>query len=480
MTLPGWRRAVAAAILLLGLTASAAAQKPSDAIPAARMEQYSDLAVRWMQEYLQVDTTNPPGNEARAAAFFKKILDAEGIESQVFEYAPGRANLIARLVGSGKARPIILLNHTDVVTSDPARWKAPPFSGVILDGVMYGRGAQDMKSEGVAQLVVLVMLKREKVALDRDVIFLATADEEADGTGTDWMIANRRELMGNAEFLITEGGENARDGNRVKYIGVDVAEKSPFWLKVTAHGRNGHGSRPIPDSAPNRLVGALGRILAHQTELKALPVTQEFMKQMASSQPPQRARWFRDLKSALRDQRFRQSVENDESLNYMLRNTVTLTRLGGSQQTNVIPGEAWASLDIRLLPGEDPQAFLEEMRRVVDDANVTLEPENKEFRVANASPLGTVLFAAIRRAGARYFPGTPVVPRLTSGYTENQRYRGLGIVSYGFSPYTVTEEEGASEHADNERIRVEELRRGHRVLYDVVTGVAGATAPGSP
>ena len=477
MGLLGWRRVFSAAILFLCCVASAAEKLPSDAIAANHMEQYSDLAVRWMQEYLRVDTTNPPGNEARAAAFFKQILDREGIKNQVFEYAPGRANLIARLAGSGKGRPIILLNHEDVVTSDPSRWKAPPFSGAILDNVMYGRGAQDMKSEGLAQLMVMVMLKREKVALDRDVIFLATADEEADGTGTDWMIAHHRDLFHNAEFLVTEGGENLKDETSVKYIGVDVAEKSPFWLVVTAHGRPGHGSRPIPDSAPNRLVRALDRILAHHTELKALPVTEEFLRLMAPSQPPERARWFRDLPKALRDKRFRKSVEEDELLNYMLRNTISLTMLGGSQQTNVIPGEAWAHLDVRLLPGEDPKAFLEEMRRVVDDANVSIEPESAEFRVANAAALDTTLFAAIQRVGARYFPGTPVVPRLTSGYTENQRYRSLGIASYGFSPYTVTPEEGASEHADNERIRVEELRRGYRVLYDVVASVAAASTP---
>src|SRR5512135_2937085 len=294
--MPSSRNLTLPCLLILCLSATvlaqAAPQFASEQIPADRMQQYSDLAVRWMQEYLQVDTTNPPGNEARAAAFFKKILDREGIENQVFEYASGRANLIARLQGSGKRRPIILLNHTDVVTSDAARWKAPPFSGRILDGAMYGRGAQDMKCEGLAQLVVMVLLKREKVALDRDVIFLATADEEADGTGTDWMIAHQRQLFGNAEFLITEGGENVKDETGVKYIGVDVAEKSPFWLKVTAHGRPGHGSRPIPDSAPNRLVRALSRILAHQTELKALPVTEEFLRLMASSQPPERARWF--------------------------------------------------------------------------------------------------------------------------------------------------------------------------------------------
>src|SRR5437879_3546749 len=239
----------------------------SSRIPGEHLQQYSDLAVTWMQEYLRIDTTNPPGNEMRAASFFKKILDQEGIENRVFEYAPGRADLWARLPHTtpDAKRPIILLNHMDVVTSDASHWKAPPFSAEIIGDSIYGRGAQDMKSEGLAQLVVMVMLKREKIPLDRDVIFLAVSDEEAAGTGTDWFIANQRDLLGNAEFLINEGGENLLKGSRVKYIGVDVGEKTTFWLRVVAHGRPGHGSRPIRDSAPNRLVMALNKILAYRT-----------------------------------------------------------------------------------------------------------------------------------------------------------------------------------------------------------------------
>src|SRR5437899_9250099 len=192
----------------------------SSSIPGEHLQQYSDLAVSWMQEYLRIDTTNPPGNEIRAASFFKKILDQEGIENQVFEYLPGRADLWARLAHTSAQaqRPIILLNHMDVVTSDPAHWKVPPFSGGIVDGSIYGRGAQDMKDEGLAQLVVMVMLKREQVPLDRDVIFLAVSDEEAAGTGTDWMIAHHRDLLGNAEFLINEGGENLLENGKVKYV----------------------------------------------------------------------------------------------------------------------------------------------------------------------------------------------------------------------------------------------------------------------
>ena len=170
----------------------------SSRISAEHLKEYSDLAVTWMQEYLRIDTTNPPGNEMKAVAFYKKILDEEGIENRVFEYAPGRGDLWARLPRSTEAtkneRPIVLLNHMDVVTSNASHWRVPPFSGEIKDGYVWGRGAQDMKDEGLAQLVVMVMLKREKVALDRDVIFLAVSDEEADGTGTDWFIKNQSAL----------------------------------------------------------------------------------------------------------------------------------------------------------------------------------------------------------------------------------------------------------------------------------------------
>src|SRR5208282_2477476 len=403
--------------------------------------------------------------------------DQEGIENRVFSYAPGRADLWARIAKntSSARRPIILLNHMDVVTSDASHWKVPPFSGQIVDGSIYGRGAQDMKNEGLAQFMVMVMLQREKVELDRDVIFLAVGDEEVDGTGSDWFIAHQRDLLGNAEFLINEGGENLleHDGH-VKYVGVDVGEKSAFWLHVVAHGRAGHGSLPIADSAPNRLVKALNRILAYQTPFKVLPVVEEYLREMAPYELPARAEKFRNIRAALQEKSFQQEVVNDESLNYMLRDTISLTMLGGSKQTNVIPPEAWANLDVRLLPGEDPQKFLELLRKVVNDPNVTIEPQSPEVRTANSSPTDTELYRAFREVSAHYFPGTPVLPRLDSGYTESQRYRPLGIHSYGFTPYVATQEESDTEHGNNERIRVEEVRRGFHVLYDVVTRVAAA------
>jgi acetylornithine deacetylase/succinyl-diaminopimelate desuccinylase-like protein len=440
------------------------------------VQQYADLAVEWQREYLRIDTTNPPGNEARAANFFQKILDQEGIENRLFSYSPGRADLWARIPHNTAfpQRPIILLNHMDVVTSDPSHWRLPPFSGEILDGSIYGRGAQDMKNEGLAQFMVMVMLKREKVELDRDVIFLAVSDEEVDGTGSDWFIAHQPDLLENAEFLMNEGGENLLErGGHVKYVGVDVGEKAACWLHVVAHGRAGHGSLPIADSAPNRLVRALNRIIAYRTPLKVLPVVEEFLRAMAPYEPPGRAEKFRNIRQALEDKDFQREVEQDESLNYLLRDTVALSMLGGSEQTNVIPPEAWANLDVRLLPGDDPKEFLESVRQVVNDPSVSVEPLTADFRVANSSPTNTALYGAIQKVAARYFPGTPVVPRLDSGYTENQRYRPLGIHAYGFTPYTSTEEEGSTEHGNDERIRVDEVRRGFRVLYDVVTVLAG-------
>ncbi|MBV9481908.1 MAG: M20/M25/M40 family metallo-hydrolase [Acidobacteria bacterium] len=449
--------------------------RASQRMPADHRQQYSDLALEWMREYLRIDTTNPPGNELKAASFMKRILDQEGIENKVFEYAPGRADLWARLPHAGPAqqRPIVLLNHMDVVTSDSAHWKVPPFSGQILEGSLYGRGAQDMKDEGLAQLVSLVMLKRERIALNRDVLFLAVSDEEVNGSGTDWFIGHHRDLLEAAEFLINEGGENLVEHGKVKYIGVDVGEKATFWLHVVSHGTAGHGSQPILDSSPDRLVKALNRVIDYRTPLKVLPVVAEFLRAMAPYEPAERARWFRNIEQAMHDRKFQAEVERDPSLNYMLRNTISLTMMGGSAQTNVIPPEAWANLDVRLLPGEDPAKFLASVRAIIADQNVSVEPQSPEFRMANSSPIDTALYRSFREVAAEYFPQTPVLPRLDSGYTESQRYRLLGIASYGFSPYLTTAEEGSTEHGDNERIRVDEVRRAPALLYDVLVRVAG-------
>src|SRR5215831_11597023 len=226
---------------------------------------YKTMAVDLMQQYLRINTSNPPGNEIAAAQFLKSVLAREGIQSQIFEYEVGRANIIARIKGDGSKRPIILLSHMDVVTADASKWRVDPFSGDVIEGSIYGRGALDMKSEGLLQLMTMIIIAREKPHLTRDVIFMATADEEVGDTGSIWMIGNKADLFKDAEYLITEGGDNLREGSSIKYVGVDVAEKAPYWLQLTATGEPGHGSRPIADSAPNRLIRAMDKIVGYET-----------------------------------------------------------------------------------------------------------------------------------------------------------------------------------------------------------------------
>ena len=449
-------------------------QLPSASLSKEKQAAYSDLAVKLATEYFQIDTTNPPGNEAKAAAFFKKVFDAEGIENQVFTVKPGRDNILARLHGSGAQRPMILLSHEDVVTSTPELWKHPPFNATVDNGVMYARGSEDMKNEAIAHLITMIMLKRERVPLDRDVIFMATADEEVDDIGSEWMIANKKDLFANAEYLVTEGGRDRVDekGN-IQYVGINSAGKIPFWLVLTTRGSAGHGSRPLPDSATNRLVRALDRIINYKTEMTVLPVVDQFFKAMSRYETGPRKQQFMNVRESLKDPKFRQSIEDDQNLNYMFRNTITLTQMEGSHQTNVIPAVATAHIDVRLMPGEDPQKFLAEITKVVNDPKVEIKPQSAETKQGKASPIDTALMTAIRNAAAHYFPNTPVTPWMDSGYTENELFRQLGIVCYGFNPYTTTDDESHSEHNNNERIRVEELRRGPLVMFDVVAQVAG-------
>ena len=445
-------------------------------ITEASLNQYSDLAVSWLRDYIRIDTTNPPGNEQKGAEFFRKIFNAEGIENQVMEFAPGRANIWARVPCSLPAnqcsRPLILLNHMDVVTADASHWRVPPFSAAVVGGSIYGRGAQDMKKEGAIHALVLVMLKREHVQLSRDVIFLATGDEEVDNTGSKWMLQNRRDLLASAEYLITEGGENSTGTSGIDYVGIDVAEKAPFWLHVVAHGHAGHGSQPEEDSAPDRLIAALQKITEYKPELRLTPVVEAYLRAMAPMQSQTRAQQFLNIRYILQDQQASEQFRADDSLGYMLQDTLAVTMLGGAPQTNVIPDEAWANVDVRLLPGSDPQQLLENLRKTVNDPNVTIEPL-KGFVRSNESPANTELWDAIRAASKRYFNGAPLVPFLTTGYTESQLYRQLGIVCYGFSPYKQSIEESGTEHGDNERVRVDEVRQAPRVLYDVVVRIAG-------
>ena len=432
---------------------------------------YEDMAVDLLRQYLQVDTTNPPGNELKAARFLKEILDREGIPAEIDEFAPGRANLLATLKGTGARRALILASHMDVVPADASRWTAPPFSGAVRDGIVYGRGAQDMKSEGILQLVALIRARRERLRLDRDIFFLATADEEVDVAGALRALspAGWRDRLARAEYFVTEGGENVlgEDG-RPLYFGIDTAEKGPFWLRLGTTGTPGHGSRPLADSALNRLVRALERVRMHKTEMKVLPGVERFFHDQAAALDGRRAEWYRDLRKALLDPEAAQALYEDREASALLRNTISITVVKAGYKTNVIPGSAEAELDVRLLPGEDPQAFLAELRGVIDDPQVQVAPIGT-FRAPNESPTDTELFRIIEAAIRRHYPGVPVTTKMLSGATESVLVRPLGIVAYGFTPLLATEEEVATAHGDDERVREDSMRRSVPILYEVVS-----------
>jgi acetylornithine deacetylase/succinyl-diaminopimelate desuccinylase-like protein len=463
--LPRWTSPLLVFSVALALVVAAQAARQ-----ARPPQAYDDMAVELLRQYLQIDTTVPPGNELKGAVFLKGVLAREGIAAEVDEFTPGRANLMAVLKGDGRRRPLILMNHMDVVPADPGRWSVPPFAGVIKDGSIYGRGAEDMKTEGILQLLALVRLKREQVALSRDVIFLATADEEEAFAGALRALSFPpwRERLAKAEFLITEGGENILDERgRPIYFGVDTAEKGPLWLKLRTSGIPGHGSRPISDSALNRLVRALERVRQLRTEMKVLPSVERFFRDQAPRAAEPRSGWYRDLRAALRDPAVAQTLYEDRDVSALLRNTISITVVKAGYKTNVIPGTAEAELDVRLLPGEDPDAFLAELRRVIDDPSVEVVPPDV-FRKPNESPVDTDLYRAIETVLGRHYPGVPVTPKMLTGATESVLFRPLGIAAYGFTPLLARSEEIATTHGDDERINEATVRQSTPIFYEVV------------
>lgn len=426
-----------------------------------------------LSQYITINTTNPPGNERQAAMWLKAVLAREAIDAEVFEPQPGKANLYARLKGDGSERPLILLSHMDVVLASPEYWKVDPFSGVVRDGYVWGRGALDMKGEAITQLMALLTLKRARVPLKRDVIFLATADEEVGGgVGAGWFVEHHPELVQDAEFLITEGGTIRADGTgRIEYYGVGTTEKSPFWLNVTAHGTAGHGSRPTPDNPVHRLVRALNRIAAYQTPLLVTPAVERYLRDLSALETdPARRAWLADVRAALRDSTAVRVLTGDLTYNALLRNTISITGLQGSDKTNVIPPLARAALDVRLLPGQDPQAFLADLERVVDDTAVAITPQGPNWP-ATESGTDTELFRAIVAAAHERAPNAVVTTPPLAGFTDSHYFRRLGIVSYGLSPFPLNQAESRGVHGNDERVSLDDLAFGVHFMYDVVARV---------
>ncbi len=434
--------------------------------------QFLDETIRILQDYIRIDTTNPPGNETKAAVYLGDILKKEGFDPLIEESAPGRANLIATLKGKGTAKPIVLLNHMDVVPAEAEKWTVSPFSGEIRDGYVYGRGTIDMKGMGVLELMALIYLKRKGIVPNQDLIFLAVADEETGGVmGAKWVLGHHPELL-DIQGVINEGGGGViHEGKR--WYEVSTSQKVICQTQFTVTGEGGHASVPKKDSAVTTLIEALNRLKNHTFPYKLIPTVKEYFHRVA---PLQKEAWqpiFADMEEAIaRGDPILEEIMEDPGYRSMTHDTAAITVLKAGEKVNVVPTEAKARVDCRLVPGTSPEAFLDELRRIVDLPNVNIQAT---FTGVDNPPSShdSPLFHAIERAVEQHDPGCVVTPHLVPGATDSRYFRAAGIDCYDFIPFRMTMEEHMLIHGIDERISIENMKFGVEMMIDILLNLQG-------
>lgn len=445
--------------LLLLAAPLAAARAESDV--AALEQEVAHL----LSEYIRIDTTNPPGNELPAANFLAARFWREGMEAEVLESDPGRASVIARWPGTGRRRPVLLVSHIDVVPADASSWRRPPFEGVVENGVVHGRGAIDAKGLGVVHALTLFELERQGIVLSRDVIFVATADEEAGGgAGLGWLVRHHADRLREAEFALNEGSHIQPEPAGQKAFQIAVSEKTPCWLRLTATGRPGHGSMPPSGTAVTRIVNALARLQTTAPPPRVTEEVQSFFAALAPMQEgPDRQR-FADLRRSLQEARFRDTFLLDPRQASLVQDTITPTILAAGSKTNVIPGKASAELDCRLLPDTSREEFVASVRERLDDPLVQVEV--LLHFPPTSSPTDTALYRAM--AAQAEAEGAVAVPAVLPGFTDSHYLRERGIAVYGFAPLELNHAETLGIHGNDERVRARALAEGVRRLVRIL------------
>jgi acetylornithine deacetylase/succinyl-diaminopimelate desuccinylase-like protein len=437
------KRRIGTATLAIVLAAAAAGAQSAPDWKAVEAE-----AIRTIQSYVRIDTSNPPGDVTKAADFLAAILEKEGVPVTRYESGPGRSIVLARLKGSGSAKPLVLLNHMDVVPTDATRWRHAPFAAEIADGNIWGRGTMDMKGLGVVQLMAFLTLKRQSVPLNRDVILMSVPDEETGGTlGADWMRANHYSDF-DPEYIIDEGGFGSRDlfapGKLV--FGISVAEKKIMWLKVRAEGIAGHGSQPHDQNPNDRLTRALARLLGEPLPTSPFAVL-ETMKARVGP---------------LAVNKFNNAIQHS---------TISITSLrsgvGDPPKVNVIPSVAEATLDCRVLPGTTKDQWLAEIARRLGDPGITIEIIN-EGEDPIVTTQDSVLYRALESAVKRRHPEAIVTPMTVPFGTDSNDFRPRGVKSYGFTPVIVPAAGVMSMHGDAEFLPVDAVGPAIQILFEAL------------
>jgi acetylornithine deacetylase/succinyl-diaminopimelate desuccinylase-like protein len=409
-------------------------------------------AVRTLQAYVRINTSNPPGDVLKAADFLTRILEREGIPVKRYDSGPGRSIVLARLKGTGPAKPLLLLNHMDVVPTDPARWQHDPFAAEIVDGKMWGRGTIDMKGLGVVQLMAFLSLKRQNVPLARDVILMAVPDEETGGTlGARWMRTEHYADI-DPEYILDEGGFGSRDlfapGKLV--FGISVAEKKILWLKLTAEGVAGHGSQPHDQNPNDRLVRALSRLLNDPLPSTSFTVLDTMKSRVGTFSV----------------NKFNNAIQHS---------TISLTSLrsgvGDPPKVNVIPSIAEATIDCRVLPGTSKEQWMTENRRRLADPAIKLEItyEGDEPVVTTQD---STFYRALESAVKRRHPDAIVTPMVVPYGTDANGFRPLGVKSYGFTPIVVPADAVMSMHGDAEYLPVDAVAPAIQILFEALRDTA--------
>lgn len=440
-------------------------------------EQSRDEVVRILTGFIKVDTTSPPGNETKGAAYLKAFLDKEGIASVVLEKEKGRGNLVARLKGSGRKKPLLLMGHLDVVGVERSQWTVDPFGGVIKDGYIYGRGAMDDKGMTTVCLEVLMLLHRLKVPLDRDVIFLAEAGEEGNTeVGMDFIVREHWDKIA-CEFALNEGGGIRETDGKVKYVEVATAEKVPWPGFLYAKGTSGHGSRPLVDNAIVHLANAVSKLAAWQPPMRLNETTREYLSRRALISPPELAYLYEHVEHSALSLEVQEKLRvADPKVNAILRTTVTATVMEGGFRINVIPGDARARLDIRALPDEDMDALVEQMRRIIDNPRVELVVSKGPRNPAPPSRLDTEMFQALERAQKKLFSDAITLPAMQTGATDSAFLREKGVQAYGAGT-VLTEQDSFRGHGNDERVSIHGLGLFLQFLWEAVVDVAARKAP---
>lgn len=426
--------------------------------------------IELLKTFVNVDTVNPPGNEINAVEFYAEIFEHFGINYETAESAPGRGNIWARIEG-GDLPALMLLQHTDVVPADEEYWDTNPLQGTILEGYLYGRGVIDMKGLGIAHLIAFLDAFKNKHKLNRDIVFMATADEEAGGFyGAGWMLENHPEAFAGVELLLNEGGSGTAYGDK-EIFSVEVTQKVPVWLRLKSEGSPGHGSSPQTTSSVTQLIEALNNLYQHPFEARIIDPVNTYFKALAVDMENEEGKAFANMSAAIQSDEFLKNLqESSPSWHALTRDTCSITMLEGSTKINVVPPVAFAEVDCRILPDRSVEDF-------INDFNSRISSFGVDAKVIMAfgpavSSTDSELFRAIEKVTKEIYPNSRVIPAVSTGFTDSHFTREIGIESYGFNPMLFESGDFRGVHGNNERVKIDTYRQSIEDLKMIIREVA--------